>query len=190
MRGGGHSWDLRIYTELPFITRLPSGLYCPWGESYGPTCQAALKTPAGIVCLVSALWVHGLVPAEPLEVDLAIGAHAHRPRWRVPPVRFFRMRRAHLDADVETRDIDSIPCPVFTLPRTIVDCLRFRQKISDAWGPKALRDALERDLVTRGQLESTAQRVRGVGLLRAALARYEEGGGCSLAASVCRNPRK
>ena len=103
--------------------------------------EASLRVPQGVVCLLSALRVHGIGTQAPFEVWLAIPQNAPTPRLDQPSLRVVRMSGAALSDGVEVKRIDGVKVPVFSAEKTVADCFKFRNKIGLDVALEALRDA-------------------------------------------------
>ena len=100
----------------------------------------ALRAPRGVVCLLSALHVHGIGTQAPFEVWLAIPPHTSTPRLNQPALLVVRMSGPALSEGVEPIGIDGLQVPVFNANMTVADCFKFRNKIGLDVGMEALRD--------------------------------------------------
>lgn len=100
----------------------------------------ALGAPRGVVCLLSALRVHGIGTQAPFEVWLAIPPHTSTPRLNQPALRVVRMSGPALSEGVEPIGIDGLQVPVFNANMTVADCFKFRNKIGLDVALEALRD--------------------------------------------------
>jgi predicted transcriptional regulator of viral defense system len=146
LHNGGHREALKIFLGMGMIRRLPSGLYCLRRDTPGPTAQAMVKQPRGVLCLMSALWIHSLLDREPDPVWMAIGPRWHKPRWQSPHTEFVRMRRNILVADFVERQTEFGPLRHFSLAATVADCFRLHHRIGDEWGRRALAESLRKGL--------------------------------------------
>ena len=102
--------------------------------------EVALRVPRGVVCLLSALRVHGIGAQAPFEVWLAIPPHAPTPRLDQPALRVVRMSGPALSEGVEPVEIDGVRVKVFNPAKTVADCFKFRNKIGLDVALEALRD--------------------------------------------------
>ena len=102
--------------------------------------EVALRAPRGVVCLLSALRVHGIGTQEPFEVWLAIPPHTPTPRLEQPTLRVVRMSGPALSEGVEPIGIDGVQVPVFNANKAVADCFKFRNKIGLDVALEALRD--------------------------------------------------
>ena len=102
--------------------------------------EVALRAPRGVVCLLSALRVHGIGTQAPFEVWLAIPPHTPTPRLDQPSLRVVRMSGPALTEGVEPIDIDGVRVPVFNANKTVADCFKYRNKIGVDVALEALRD--------------------------------------------------
>ena len=102
--------------------------------------EVALRAPRGVVCLLSALRVHGIGTQAPFEVWLAIPPHTPTPRLEQPTLRVVRMSGPALSQGVEPIGIDGVQVPVFNANKAVADCFKFRNKIGLDVALEALRD--------------------------------------------------
>lgn len=158
IRQGGNGWVISQETRFPVVfRRLASGLYALTDYHFGATTQAAFKVPRGVVCLRSALWLHGLLAREPEAVDLAIGPKARIPKWREPAANFFRTSQRRLATSVMDLRTDSVLVRLFNLSRTIADCHRFRARIGPHVALGAIEAAVAQHLVSAQSLLMAAR---------------------------------
>lgn len=128
--------------------------------------EAVTLVPAGIVCLLSALRIHGLTTQSPHEVWLALPPGKWQPQRSYPPIRIVRMSGHALTEGVQAKRIDSMPVQVFSPAKTVVDCFRFRNKLGLDVAIEALRDATARKLVTIGEISTIAMKLRMERIMR------------------------
>ena len=102
--------------------------------------EVALRAPRGVVCLLSALRVHGIGTQAPFEVWLAIPPHTPTPQLEQPTLRVVRMSGPALSEGVEPIGIDGVQVPVFNANKAVADCFKFRNKIGLDVALEALRD--------------------------------------------------
>jgi len=102
--------------------------------------EAALQVPQGVICLLSALRVHGIGTQAPFEVWIAIPHHWPTPRVDRPALRAVRMSSPSLSEGVERVSIDGVEVPVFNAAKTVADCFKYRNKIGLDVALEALRD--------------------------------------------------
>jgi predicted transcriptional regulator of viral defense system len=102
--------------------------------------EVALRVPQGVVCLLSALRVHGIGTQAPFEVWLAIGHRAPIPKLDQPKIRHVRMSGAAFTDGIEHLVVDCVSVPVFNAAKTVADCFKYRNKIGLDVAMEALRD--------------------------------------------------
>jgi predicted transcriptional regulator of viral defense system len=127
------------------IERLGRGLYHAPGAMISEHQSLALvckKSPAGVVCLLSALRFHDLTTQNPTEVWLAIGQKAREPRIDTVAVRVVHFSGAAFTEGVQTHNVHGIPVRVYNIAKTVADCFKFRNKIGVNVAVEALRDCL------------------------------------------------
>jgi predicted transcriptional regulator of viral defense system len=125
------------------LERLARGMYGLPGASvseHRSLAEVALRVPKGVVCLLSALRVHGIGTQAPFEVWLALPHRAAVPRLAQPQLRIVRMSDRFLGDGVQHIKVDGVAVPVFSAAKTVVDAFRFRNKIGVDVAIEALRD--------------------------------------------------
>ena len=128
------------------IERLARGLYRIPGvmtTENQSLVQVCKKTPAGVVCLLSALRFHDLTTQNPFEVWIAIDQKANSPRMDAVALRIIRFSGAALTQGVETHKIHGVPVRVYGIAKTVADCFKCRNKIGLNVAIEALRDCVQ-----------------------------------------------
>lgn len=149
------------------LERVARGVYSLPGRpihEHRSLAEVALRVPQGIVCLLSALRVHGIGTQAPFEVWIAMPANSPTPRLDQPALRAVRMSGRALSEGVESLQVDGVNVPVFNAAKTIADCFKFRNKIGLDVALEALRDGWTQRKVTADELwhYATIDRVSNV----------------------------
>jgi predicted transcriptional regulator of viral defense system len=165
---GLRSADLRRLAEQELIERVARGLYrltdAEPTEHYTIAAVSA-RVPGAIVCLLSALRVHGIGTQLPREVWIAVPHKARAPRLREFPVKVVRFSGGALSHGVETVRLEGMPVRITNVARTVVDCFRFRRLVGAGAARQALRAALREGKATPAQIWRAAEACRARSLL-------------------------
>jgi len=102
----------------------------------------AVKAPTAVVCLISALAFHGLTTQIPHRVDLALPPGARTPKLDHPPVQVYRFGGRSMTEGVEEHDLGGTTVRIFSPPKSVADCFKFRNKIGLDVAVEALRMCL------------------------------------------------
>lgn len=153
----GVSYDqLQRLVERGEVERIGRGLYrladVEPTEHYS-LAAACARVPRGIVCLLSALQVHGIGSQVTREVWLAIPHKARAPRLRSIQIRLVRFSGAAWSYGVVETGFEGVPARITSPARTIVDCFRYERLIGREPAEEALRDALAQKKTTVDALE-------------------------------------
>lgn len=125
------------------LERIARGVYGLPGQAIGEhrsLAEVALRAPQGVICLLSALRVHGIGTQAPFDVWLAIAHHSPIPRIDHPKIRAVRMSGTALTEGIDRITVDGVSVPVFNVAKTIADCFKYRNKIGLDVALEALRD--------------------------------------------------
>jgi predicted transcriptional regulator of viral defense system len=125
------------------LERVARGVYGLPGlaiSEHRSLAEVALRVPLGVVCLLSALRVHGIGTQAPFEVWLAIEHRAPIPRLDQPRIRPVRMSGVAFTDGIERLPVDGVSVPVFNAAKTVADCFKYRNKIGLDVALEALRD--------------------------------------------------
>ena len=128
--------------------------------------EVAIKHPRAVVCLLSALSVHGLTTQAPYEVWVAVGSKDRPPKMDYPPLRIVRFGGETLTEGSEVKLIEEIPVQITNLPKTIADCFKFRNKIGLDIALEALKEAWREKRVSIDDLWRYARLCRVQNVMR------------------------
>ena len=98
--------------------------------------------PGAIVCLLTALGVHGIGTQLPHEVWIAIDRKSRKPTHAPARIRVVRFSGAMLTYGVIQQRMLGVSVSITSPARTVVDCFRYRNKIGIDVALEALRDAV------------------------------------------------
>jgi predicted transcriptional regulator of viral defense system len=112
----------------------------------------ALRVPRAVICLTSALAYHDVTSEIPHEVQIALPRRTKTPRLDFPPIRVFWFSGLALTEGIEVVEIDGVNVRVYDLPKTVVDCFRFRNKIGLDVAVESLNEAIKRKGVRPAEL--------------------------------------
>ena len=155
------------------LERVSRGIYALPGQAIGAhrsLAEVALRVPRGIICLLSALRVHGIGTQAPFEVWLALPANAPAPRLDHPALRTVHMSGLAFTEGVEHKVIDGVKVPVFDAAKTVTDCFKFRNKIGLDVVLEALRDGWAQQKLSMDKLWHYAEVNRVANVMRPYLA--------------------
>lgn len=127
------------------VVRIGGGLYRlseAEPDEYETIAMVASAAPDSIVCLLSALQVHGIGTQSPHLVWLAIDRKARIPKRLPAKVRVVRFSGPMLTYGVVTHSMQGVKVRLTNPARTVVDCFRYRNKIGLDVAMEALRDAV------------------------------------------------
>ncbi len=165
--------EIRGWLRSGAAERVGRGLYRPAGaepSEHETIARVAARVPLAVVCLLTALRVHGLGTQSPREVWIALDRKARKPQLGDLPVHLVRFSGPMLTYAVESREVQGVPMHITSPARTVVDCFRYRNKIGLDVALEALRDALARRRANVAEI----LRIAEVGRVRRVIEPYVE----------------
>ncbi|MGB8699389.1 MAG: type IV toxin-antitoxin system AbiEi family antitoxin domain-containing protein [Thermosynechococcaceae cyanobacterium] len=141
---GIHREYLRRLEQQGLLIRSARGIYTLLENNvteHHSLVEASQRVPHGIVCLLSALRFHQITTQAPFEVWLAIHGKAHLPREALLPLHIVYMSGNAFQSGIETHRLEGIPVQIYSLPKTVADCFKYRNKIGLDVALEALRES-------------------------------------------------
>ena len=128
--------------------------------------EAAKAVPGGIVCLLTALRLHGLTTQAPFEVWMAIDRKAWKPKLDHPPLHIVRFSGKALSEGTQKRKLEGVELKLYSPAKTVADCFKYRNKIGLDVALEALRDCLRQKKATMDELWRMAEVCRVSNVMR------------------------
>lgn len=104
--------------------------------------EVARAVPSGVICLLSALSIHGVGTHVPWEVWIAIPRGKRIPKARQTRIHAVTMSGKNFQIEQEEHLYEGATVKVFSLEKTIIDCFRLRRLVGHDVAVEALRDAI------------------------------------------------
>lgn len=166
----GHS---RLYlaqlAQRGLVHKVSRGLYAlpqRKASEFASLAEVASKHPQALMCLLSALAFHGLTTQAPFEVWVAVDNKARAPQMPYPPLRIARFSGPALSEGVELHNIEGVPVKITSVPKTIADCFKYRNKIGLDVAMEALKEAWSAKRVSMDELWHYGQICRVQNVMR------------------------
>jgi predicted transcriptional regulator of viral defense system len=157
----GVSYDrLRRLERDGVVERVSRGLYrlaAAEATEHYTLASVCSRVPESVICLLSALQVHGIGTQLSREVWLAIPHKARPPRLRSVRIRLIRFSGPAWTYGVAETAFEGVPARITNPARTVVDCFRFERLVGREAAMEALRDGLRRKLVTVQSISRTME---------------------------------
>lgn len=142
------------------VERISRGLYrladAEPTEDYS-LAMACARVPNSVVCLLSALRVHGIGTQVPAEVWLAIPHKARTPHLRELRLRIVRFSGPAWTFGVQETVFEGVRARITSPARTVADCFRFERLVGPEAAMEALQDGLRRRKLTVAELSRVAE---------------------------------
>lgn len=161
--------NLNRLADLGKLERIGRGLYrhpdfAP--SEYHSYVEVARAVPAGVLCLLSALSVHGIGSQMPWQVWVAIPRGKRVPVARQTQLRVVTMSGLNYQLGLEQVMLEGVSVRVYSLEKTIVDCFRLRRLVGHEVGVEALRDGISNRRIDVARLVDVADQLRSRRLIQ------------------------
>lgn len=157
---GIHSQQLTRLVEAGLLQRTARGQYrfadAPLSEHHG-VVLASRAVPRGVICLLSALELHGIGTQLPPEIWIAVERRERTPSVRGIPLRVVRFSGAAFTEGVQTQKIEGRKVRVYGVAKTLADLFKYRNKIGLDVALEALREAWRDRRFTMDELDRAAR---------------------------------
>lgn len=160
--------DLRGWVDAGQVEQVARGLYrltAAAPTEHHDLAAVCARVPQAIICLLSALRVHGLGTQLPHQLWIAIPHKARAPRIPEFPIRLIRFSGAALRYGVEDIRLEDVPAHITSPARTVVDCFRFRRHVGRDVALEALREALRERKASADEIWRAAEVCRARSLI-------------------------
>ena len=154
-KAGIHSQYVHRLCESGEIVKSSRGIYSSANfdfTEHHSIAEACQRATSGVICLMSALFFHGLTTQIPGKICVAIGIKNHKPQISYPPVSIFRFSRTCLKEGVEEHIVEGVQIRVTNPARTVVDCFKYRHKIGLDVAIEALHDVFREGRATYDEI--------------------------------------
>lgn len=142
------------------VERTGRGLYripdAPITENHD-LAQVAKRVPASTVCLISALAFHEITTQIPHEIWIALPRGSRTPSIDLHRLRVSRFTGRSLTEGREEHNIEGVSVSIYTAPKTVADCFKFRNRVGLDVALEALRECVRQRKATIAQIRRFAE---------------------------------
>ena len=103
----------------------------------------ATRMPWAVLCLVTALHLHGITLEIPRAVHVALPRGVHPARLAHPPLEVYHVSEPSYEAGVQERRVDGVPVRVTSPAKSVADAFKFRSRVGLETAVDALRQTLQ-----------------------------------------------
>lgn len=151
---------LRRLSDRGLLEQVDRGLYRLADASVNELstlAQVNKRVPHGVICLLSALQVHGMTTEAPHAVWLLIDRRARTPKVNYPTLEVVRASGPARIHGVETKVVDGVKVQITTPAKSVADCFRFRRHVGLEVALAALKDYLRK---RKGSIDTLVEAAR------------------------------
>lgn len=172
LAAGVHPRDLYAARDAGELVQVTRGVFrladLPLTEP--DLVAVASRMPRAVLCLVSALHLHGLTQEIPRAVHVALPRGVHPARIDHPPLEVYHFSAASLAAGVDHHEVDGVSVRVTSPAKSVADAFKFRGRL----GLEVALDALKQALAQRAAPPAEIDRMARVCRVQAVVRPYLE----------------
>jgi predicted transcriptional regulator of viral defense system len=169
LKSGIHARTLYRMRDSGLLEQIERGVFrlAALSPSSDPDLlSVAIRVPHGVLCLISALFFHGITTQIPHEIYLALPRGAEPPRLTSAPARYFWFSGEAYSAGIERHRIDGAELRVYSPEKTLADCFKMRNRIGTDVAVEGLRLYATRRRMDADELLRFARICRVEGVMR------------------------
>jgi predicted transcriptional regulator of viral defense system len=159
LAAGVHPRDLYAARDAGQLVEVARGVYrladLPLTEP--DLVVVAMLMPQAVLCLVTALHLHGLTVEIPRAVHVALPRGVHPARFDHPPLEVYHFSNASYAAGVEERAVDGVTVRLTTPAKSVADAFKFRGRLGLELALDALKQALARRAASPAEIDRMAR---------------------------------
>lgn len=143
---GIHPETVRRMVMQGKLQKVDRGLYMirqDTSQRYVSFAQIATKNPDAVICLLSALAYHGIGTQNPHKVWIALPRGTRIPSMKHLALEVVTYSHDKWKTGVEVHRLTNVDVQITNIPKTVVDCFKYRNKIGIDVAVEALRDVIE-----------------------------------------------
>lgn len=168
LAAGAHPRELYAARDAGDLLEVSRGVYrlaaLPLTEP--DLVAVATRMPRAVLCLVTALHLHGLTQEIPRAVHVALPRGTHPARLDYPPLEVYHFSVKSYAAGVEERVIDGVTVRVTTPAKSVADAFKFRSRVGQETAVDALKQTLQTGAATPAEIDRMARVDRVQSVLR------------------------
>jgi predicted transcriptional regulator of viral defense system len=126
----------------------------------------ATRMPKAVLCLTTALHLHGLTDEIPRAVHVALPRGVHPAALEHPPLEVYHFSAASYAAGVMEREIDGLRVRLTTPAKSLADAFKFRSRLGLEAALAALKTALRQRVATPAEVDRMARVCRVQAVIR------------------------
>src|SRR3984957_10837711 len=128
--------------------------------------EVAKRVPKSVICLLSALAFHEITTQSPASVWIALPKGARKPALDSPSLRIVRLSGLSLTTGIENHQVDGVPVRVYSAPKAVAACFKFRNKIRLDIAIESLKDCLRQKRASINEIYRYAKVCRVSNVIR------------------------
>ena len=168
LAAGAHPRELYAARDAGDLLEVSRGVYhlAALALTEPDLLAVATRMPRAVLCLVTALHLHGLTQEIPRAVHVALPRGTHPARLDHPPLEVYHFSATSYAAGVEERVIDGLAVRVTNPAKSVADAFKFRSRVGQETAVDALKQTLRSGAATPAEIDRMARVDRVQTLLR------------------------
>lgn len=133
---------------------------------YDELVEISRRSPQAVISLISALSFHELTTQIPAQIWITLPRGAWVPNFDQPPVVTTHVAGKPYNYGIEKQKIGGRTIKVYSPAKTVADCFKFRRRVGLDIAIESLKDVIEQNKATPGEVMAAAKTNRVGNVMR------------------------
>ena len=126
---GYSAYFIKKMQEEGYLSKVKRGVYSIISNSESQYSEVKAIVPKGVLCLLSAAYLHNLTTFIPKNYQLAISNKSKIVIPDYPPIKIYFWSKKRYTLGITTQEIEGIEINIYDKEKTVCDIIKYRNKI-------------------------------------------------------------
>jgi predicted transcriptional regulator of viral defense system len=126
---GYSMYFIKKMQEEGYLLKVKRGVYSIVSNSESQYAEVKAIVSKGVLCLLSAAYLHNLTTFIPKNYQLAISNKSKIVLPEYPPIKLYFWSKKRYELGITTQEVEGIEMNIYNKEKTICDIIKYRNKI-------------------------------------------------------------
>ncbi len=129
MENGYSHYFIKKMQQEGYLSKIKRGIYIINSTIESQYSEIQAIVPKGILCLLSAAYIHELTTFIPKNYQFAISNKSKIVLPNYPPIKLYYWNKKRLEIGIIESEIEGVKIKIYDKEKTVCDIIRYRNKI-------------------------------------------------------------